>query len=442
MKKLILEATDENVLHSIESDTLQRSPDVKDFLTMIDMIDYNAFISVDAAWGEGKTFFIRQIEMTMKYHYKKYFGEPTGQQETEAFQNNKILKDLELDHTYLPIYFNAWLYDNHLNPLMALLMVTIKQSGKDINTILSTDKGSKLFSVLDSFQFWNISNWSNLYEKIKGTNLLEEALLLEEVRLKVKEVFDDLIVEEAQKMVIFIDELDRCRPTFAVEILESIKHYFDDDRIIFVMSVNKSQLIHTVSKYYGDKFDSNLYLNKFFDINIQLPKANTSVYFDLLGISCHESYWIQRCTSEIQRHYSLSLRDTTRYFQKITAIHEKYKGIYFNDTWKVLMLFVPIYCVLDIIDNEKKKRFISGNGFDIIEELVMDSDEIRRYTLRLTNIPEDNTENYRASMEELKKIYEFGFSDDRSRGYYSGGLDIRTDLGKECLKICNSMLII
>ena len=68
MKKYILEATDENILNSIVHDQLGRSPDVKDFLELIDSIDYNTFISVDAAWGEGKTFFIRQIEMTMKYY--------------------------------------------------------------------------------------------------------------------------------------------------------------------------------------------------------------------------------------------------------------------------------------------------------------------------------------------------------------------------------------
>lgn len=49
MKKYNLEATDENILNTIRSDMLQRSQDVKDFLCMLDAIDYNAFISVDAA---------------------------------------------------------------------------------------------------------------------------------------------------------------------------------------------------------------------------------------------------------------------------------------------------------------------------------------------------------------------------------------------------------
>lgn len=439
MKKYNIEATDENILKSIENDVLQRSSDVSDFLSLLDTIDDNVFISVDAAWGEGKTFFIRQVEMTMKYYYKKWFNKPINEKETQAFQKNNILNDLDLEHTYLPVYFNAWLYDNHTNALMALLMVAIKQSDKYVDTTLSTDNIDKLSTVLDSIQFWKNSNWSNLFEKFKGKNILDETLLLEEVRKKVYEIFDNIITEEAQKLVIFVDELDRCRPTFAVEILESIKHYFDDDRIIFVMSVNKSQLIHTVSKCYGDEFDSNLYLNKFFDINIQLPQADARVYFDLLGISCDEFEWIKKFANELQKYYSLSLRDTTMYFQKITAIYEKYQGRIGTDSWKVLMLIIPVVCVLDIVDITKKQKILSGNGFEILQELISNSEDMRRYVIRFSDKTVDNEENYNAGMEELKKVYAFGFSGSRYLGYYQGHLDIRANLGKECMRICNTI---
>ncbi|MBQ2882721.1 MAG: hypothetical protein IJE43_02955 [Alphaproteobacteria bacterium] len=56
MKKLNIEATDENILNSIANDKLQRTQDVCDFINMLETIDYNAFIALDAQWGEGKTF--------------------------------------------------------------------------------------------------------------------------------------------------------------------------------------------------------------------------------------------------------------------------------------------------------------------------------------------------------------------------------------------------
>ena len=439
MKRSVFEATDENFLNSIKYDQLQRSSDVKNFLAMVDTIDYNAFISIDAAWGDGKTFFVRQVEMTMKYHTKKVFKKEITEKEETAFQSNKTLGNLELQHTYLPIYFDAWLYDNHVDALMALLMVAIKQSNKFINITLSNDKMGKMAAVLDSIQFWKCNNWSNSLEKFKGKNILEEAFLLEDIRQMVKEGFNDIITEESQKMVIFIDELDRCRPTFAVEILESIKHYFDDERIVFVMSVNKSQLIHTVSKYYGNNFNSNLYLNKFFDINIQLPKADTSAYFDFMGLSNYESYVMKKFANELQNYYDLSLRDTTRYFQKIVAIQERYRETIGTDTWKVIMIFIPVICILDIVDIDKKQNLLSGKHFEIMEEFIANSEDARRYIMRLTRNIENIEENYHLSIEQFKQIYEFGFNSANDRRWYEGNLDIQSNFTNICLRVCNSI---
>ena len=439
MRKYTIEATEENVLESMEHDVLNRSEDVRDFITMLDMIDYNAFISVDAAWGEGKTFFVRQVELTMKYYNKKVFKKGIGEEEKTAFQGNKVLGNLQLEHTYLPIYFDAWLYDNHVNALMALLMVAIKQSGKLVDTTQKKDNMASVASILDSIRFWNSSNWSNLLETTRGEDILKEALLLDEVRQKVKDVFHEILAEEAEKLVIFIDELDRCKPTFAIEILESIKHYFDDERILFVVSVNKSQLIHTISRYYGEQFDSTRYLNKFFDVNIQLPKANTKAYFDQLGLSTYENYWMKKLTNELQTYYSLSLRDTTRYFQKIVSIQEKWGERMGSDSWKVLTIFIPVICVLDIVDVAKKQRFLSGNGFDILEETILRSDVTRRFIVRLSGHLEESEENYQSGLKELKAIYEFVFRDAGNGGWYSGRIEIYSNLKRECLRICNNL---
>lgn len=110
---------------------------------------------------------------------------------------------------------------------------------------------------------------------MKNVDILEEVKTAEEIREEVKRILDEAIVEQAQKLVIFIDELDRCRPSFALEMLERLKHYFDDDRIIFVVSINKEQLTHTISNYYGVGFDSTGYLNKFFDLEANLPALQT-----------------------------------------------------------------------------------------------------------------------------------------------------------------------
>jgi len=75
-------------------------------------------------------------------------------------------------------------------------------------------------------------------------------------------------------LVIFVDELDRCKPTFTVELIERIKHFFSVEGIIFVLSVDKSQLSTSIESFYGDKIDTDGYLRRFIDLEFSLPEPN------------------------------------------------------------------------------------------------------------------------------------------------------------------------
>lgn len=55
-----------------------------------------------------------------------------------------------------------------------------------------------------------------------------------DIEAKIKDFLTGLLAERGNRLVIFVDELDRCKPTFTVHLLEQIKHYIFDDRITFV----------------------------------------------------------------------------------------------------------------------------------------------------------------------------------------------------------------
>lgn len=61
-KKYNLDATDENIMAALKNNDYARADAIKGFIEGLDLIDTNMFISLDARWGEGKTFYIRQIE--------------------------------------------------------------------------------------------------------------------------------------------------------------------------------------------------------------------------------------------------------------------------------------------------------------------------------------------------------------------------------------------
>jgi len=75
-------------------------------------------------------------------------------------------------------------------------------------------------------------------------------------------------------LFILIDELDRCRPTYAISTLERIKHFFDVDGVAFVIATDSSQLKHSIKAVYGQDFDSNRYLLRFFDRTYKFQQAS------------------------------------------------------------------------------------------------------------------------------------------------------------------------
>ena len=438
MRRMALEATDKNVLQTIENDKLQRTNDIISFVNILESIDYNAFVSIDAGWGNGKSFFVRQTEMTLRYHNKIKFGEQLTQEESDAFDSNTTLRDLELKSIYLPVYYNAWLYDNHVNALLSLVLVAIKQSQRYIDTTLDGSLADKVSSIMDSIQFWKCGSWKELQNSFKDKDILQDAKLLEETRDLVKAVFDEILVEHGQKLVIFVDELDRCKPTFAIEVLESIKHFFDDERIIFVVALNKSQLIHTIKNYYGVGFDSSSYLNRFFDISLQLPECNMDLFMKMLELQKNSNYKLTRIANDIRNSSRLSMRDTAIYLGRIREV-ETNCSIYGRCTWDLLAVFVPIILFLDMTAVEDKKKVLDGKGEDVLQRIISESEGAKTIIRSLPTRLDASEDAYQKGWVEFIQIYKFVFANASADTWYPGGYDIDSGFKKICLRVCNEI---
>jgi hypothetical protein len=89
-------------------------------------------------------------------------------------------------------------------------------------------------------------------------------------------------LQESYELPIFvlIDELDRCRPSYAIELLEVVKHFFSVKNFVFVIASDTTQLSHSIQAVYGHNFDSQQYLKRFFDRKAQLPMPDLLGYID------------------------------------------------------------------------------------------------------------------------------------------------------------------
>lgn len=79
-------------------------------------------------------------------------------------------------------------------------------------------------------------------------------------------------------LFVFIDELDRCRPTYAIEMLETVKHIFDKKNVVFVIATDKEQLQHSIKAINGSGFNSSKYLDRFFNRSITLSQQPLDLF--------------------------------------------------------------------------------------------------------------------------------------------------------------------
>jgi hypothetical protein len=77
---------------------------------------------------------------------------------------------------------------------------------------------------------------------------------------------------------VFVDDLDRCRPSYALELLEKIKHFFNVKGLIFVLAIDKNQMCHSMRSLYGVGMDVDGYLRRFIDLEYRLPRASNEEF--------------------------------------------------------------------------------------------------------------------------------------------------------------------
>ncbi|WMJ88902.1 KAP family P-loop NTPase fold protein [Anaerocolumna sp. MB42-C2] len=408
MKKFELSVTEENLLNTLEIDCIGRNQEIADFLMILDGIDGSVNISLDSNWGNGKTFFVKQLELLLNYYRNN-----TNSRIRQIVKNSNYLKYLEMKKTFIPIYYDSWLYDDHNDPLLSIIFSIIKSGyGNDdaVKISKAKEKIASLATSLVSFTGINI-NFEKLIEKPE--TYIKSVLIEEEIKSILKSIFNDIITEHTQKLLIIIDELDRCRPDYAVKLLEKVKHFFDDERVIFLFATNKEQLVHTIKNFYGYHFDGTTYLNRFFDFQFSLKDINVDDYIKFIDPYSNSEKYFQKIMGEIGNYYKFSIRDYNIYYQKIFKMTGDINSMENSGLSYLLQVFGPIILALSIKDVEKARLFLNGKLRTELENLLRESSIINSYTLRV--ISRESDENKKLGI--ILSTYDFMFKANSNYKY-------------------------
>lgn len=248
MKKIELQPSKENIYKTFIDDSIGRNKDICYFISLLESLDESNSIAINSDWGSGKTFFVKQIEMVLGIH-NKFFQTAFEDSEKDVIilQYSNLCKRLnvdEIEKLYLPIYYDAWKYDNDDDPVLSIVYEIISTLNNKYDFEKLDINFSKILKgIADAL---HLSGMYDLITAIKVDDDLKNIAKSRDLKSKIDEFLDQIPIERADKAVIFIDELDRCKPTYAVKLLERIKHYFNNDKIIFVFSTNLEELQSSV----------------------------------------------------------------------------------------------------------------------------------------------------------------------------------------------------
>lgn len=381
MKKSVLLPTDENLLLTIKEDILDRNAELNSFCHLLSTQNSMNSIALDGRWGSGKTFFVKQCALLINAKNSlSNIDKDIAESILKVAKQSNSFEGLT-DNKLLAVYCDAWENDSNEDPVLALIyrivqQLDLKTNGFDLNHLAHV-----LGTIGDAITGRPITT---VFECLNERNFLDGIRKHEDLKTIIKNFFDEVLFEKAGQLIIFVDELDRCRPSYAVQLLERIEHYFINERITFVFSVNLEQLQHTIKNFYGNDFDACRYLDCFFDLRLSLPPINTTKYYNYLNLS--NNIVGDRVLMRIQQTFNMSIREFCKFYDLVKVSGMKSN---FNEMEDFMFKYIVTLCLaLKIINidlheefmhekNEQPLLDLYGNDFGThICELLLNDDEM------------------------------------------------------------------
>lgn len=322
-----------------ENDLLDRKRVGKSLSDLIERIDDPIVVALDGGWGAGKTYFL-----------KRWVG----------------AHELEEERRAKTVYFDAFASDYLSDPLPALvatiaerfpeekenavrrmksaafaLFKPLARVGLAFATYGATEVASAAGDALVNATSGEASKaLENYWSEKEGRHaaMAEFHTAVEELLTSSADAGKETQPNEGNVgvwtgLVVVIDELDRCRPDYALEVLEVVKHFFAIPLVSFVLGANISALENSVKARYGAEIDASSYLRKFINVTFSLPSEIGDRYnakdTSLVYLKHHlaEMETPQHLAERLKNHLELvsrnnkvSIRDTGKILSAVSLL--------------------------------------------------------------------------------------------------------------------------
>lgn len=325
-------------------------------------------ILLNGEWGTGKSTFLSELKNCIN-----------EQDDLELFSEYNAYEYDCYDNAYIPFFasisdkiklekrFSSFIKSigvGTASGLQALISSVFKSFIKSVTKVDLNDVSDELQKVLDEVE----DDYLDRFQEFK------------EHKEYIKDKMNEL--SKKKKQIFIIDELDRCKPSFAMETLEIVKHFFDIQNCVFIISVDKIQLEESSKAIYGN-INSEKYFSKLFDYQFNLLPIN---FYDAIDLE-EQNEELIKLTSKVYGYLNISLRDGKKIFNELI---NKNKSWTIYQSSFMLFLFILKYTDLSFY-----------NAF------------INKDYLKYKELFEDT---YNVNLEKYKKIFGIKIGNDMTYG--------------------------
>lgn len=243
-----------------DRDEFNRKPFAEFLINLIQDNNELFPLAITGNWGTGKTEFCKKtIFLINQNHHERLIAGDINAFAEDCYNDPLVSILASLYKTFIPeerksesLIAITKLLSAHIG--LSFLKITVPALGALADAVEKTIPHLNNDTIQESFK-----NRSQIHSYIK----------------ELKEVINKIAQDKT--FVLFIDELDRCRPDFALQTLETVKHIFNIPNLKIIFVINKEQLTETIKHFYGDNSDAaEEYLDKFFQIQLKLPELSSS----------------------------------------------------------------------------------------------------------------------------------------------------------------------
>lgn len=335
-----------------QNDLLDRKESAEILTRLVDNIEGPCVLTIDAPWGAGKTTFLKMWSRHLRnngFQVVEFNAWETDHAEDPfvamASELEKGLREFD-DGSFTANIENTMKAAKKVALRAIPGIIRIVTAGLlDVDQVIKKEAGKLLASYAEN----RLGRYKENQESIK------------EFRKRLQEMASSLAQSTDHPLMVVIDELDRCRPSYAVALIEVAKHLFDADHVVFVLAVNRTQLAHSIRALYGNEFDATGYLRRFFDIDFRLPEPDRTGFIqDLLNR-------IQIGPCDLLKEFfgssHLSLRQVRQVIHRFGLAAAS-----LQNTRPTFLMTIEVALIVRAIDTDLYKRFVQGDLPD--QELV------------------------------------------------------------------------